>query len=370
MPSEALPGTTPTGPYLEHYPEQDGVSHRILLSPLPFRIGRSKTAHWFVSSTRVSKEHAEIVQVGEEYHVRDLGSTNGTFVNGQQVQDRQLVDGDIVHLGHTEFRFTCLHSRVRGFATDPVKSASPTSAIRNREHLQELLARRCVAPVFQPIVDIFTKEPLGYEALGRGNHPDLNRSPAELFRLAEQCHLAPELSQTFRAAAVEQIRHLPGNALVFLNTHPAETKNRDLLEELSRLRDLCRDDQQLVLEIHEHVVPDLAALRELKCQLHDRNILVAFDDFGAGQARLVELAEAPPDFIKLDRALISGIDQAPSRLEVVRSLCLMIRDLGARIIAEGIETAEEAQVCQSLGCHYGQGYFFGRPQPLLALGNN
>ncbi len=350
-------------PYLEYHPEQGGVTHRILLSPLPFRIGRSKNAHWVIGSPRISKEHAEIVAIEGRFYVRDLGSTNGTFVNGQQVEECRLVDGDIVHFAHTEFLFSSGDSRVRGMATDPVTGALPASGIRSRRHLQELLARRCVEPVFQPIVTLPARETVGYEALGRGTHPELSRSPAELFRLAEQCQLTVELSRTFRGKAMEEVRRLPNHTLIFLNTHPAEIKGRDLPEELVRLQDQLGEGQQMVLEIHEHAVPDLVALANFHRKMHDRNILVAFDDFGAGQARLVELSETPPDFIKLDRSLIKDIDQAASRLEVVRSLCLIIRDLGIRIIAEGIETAEESQACQDLGCHFGQGYLFGRPGP-------
>jgi EAL domain-containing protein (putative c-di-GMP-specific phosphodiesterase class I) len=100
----------------------------------------------------------------------------------------------------------------------------------------------------------------------------------------------------------------------------------------------------------------------LRGQLHERGIGLAYDDFGSGQARLTELAEVPPDFIKLDKALIRDIHTATARQELVRALVRVSTDLGIRLIAEGIEAVEEMEVCIDLGCQFGQGFFFGRPQ--------
>src|SRR5437773_7135820 len=92
-------------PYLEHFPKQGEAPHRIVLFPLPFCIGRSKTAHWTVYSPKVSKEHASICLEGDRFLIQDLGSTNGTFVNGRRIKRWPLNNGDIVHVAHEEFRF-------------------------------------------------------------------------------------------------------------------------------------------------------------------------------------------------------------------------------------------------------------------------
>ena len=94
---------------------------------------------------------------------------------------------------------------------------------------------------------------------------------------------------------------------------------------------------------------------------------MAYDDFGAGQARLHELAEAPPNFIKLHLTLIRDIHQSHARQELVQALNHVSKDLGVDLIAEGIETEEEAAVCRGLGCRFGQGYLFGRPQSVAFL---
>ena len=87
----------------------------------------------------------------------------------------------------------------------------------------------------------------------------------------------------------------------------------------------------------------------------------AYDDFGAGQARLIELSDIPPDYLKFDRGMIEGIESATPRQEMVSALLRVVRRLGVRVIAEGVETELVATICQRLGCDLGQGYLFGRP---------
>ncbi len=102
-------------------------------------------------------------------------------------------------------------------------------------------------------------------------------------------------------------------------------------------------------------------------QLLELDIELAYDDFGAGQSRLAELAEVPPHYLKLDRSLVGEIDRNENRQKLVRTLCQFALDLGVQIIAEGIERSEEARFFQELGCQLGQGFLYGRPQPMTLL---
>ncbi|MBV9124872.1 MAG: EAL domain-containing protein [Planctomycetes bacterium] len=366
---------SPTPPYLEHYPDPGGPPHRIVLDPLPFRIGRSPTAQHIIYSRQVSKEHSEIFRVGKEFRIRDLGSTNGTFVNGQRVGEAPLVNGDIIHIAHSEFRFGCQLENAANETSDNLglsqtetsRSDLPTSIIRSSRHLKDLLEQQAARVVFQPIVHLDTRRLAGYETLGRGNHPELSASPGDLFRLAGQCKLEVDLSRLFRTMAVREAVRLPENIYLFFNVHPAEMGSPDLLESLRELKAAMRGSRRPVLEVHEGLVTDLPSMRRLREQLKHLDIGLAYDDFGAGQSRLNELAEVPPDFIKLDMSLIRGIDMAGARQDLVRALNRVTRDLGVQTIAEGIETEEEAQVCRSLGCQLGQGYLLGRPQSSPAL---
>lgn len=358
-------------PCLEFYAEGGGVRQRVLINRFPFVIGRSKEVDHIISSSEISKRHAEIVCVGNQIRIRDLQSTNGTYVNGQRISEGPLASGDIVHIAHREFRF--VHeplgaaTRSEIFATSLAKSDLPASIIRGGECLRELLDQRSVLVLFQPILELATRTPLGYEALGRGTHPELIVNPSELFHLAEQCRLAPELSRLLRQVSVQEARSLPGQTRLFLNLHPAETIDESLVDSLRDLRNILRDGQTMVLEVHEDMVTDLPRMHWLRECLQRLGIELAYDDFGTGHARLAELVEAPPSFVKFDRSLVQGIDQASARQELIQALSRGIRDLGIELIAEGIETPAEVRVCRGLGCRFGQGYLLGRPQRAALL---
>jgi EAL domain-containing protein (putative c-di-GMP-specific phosphodiesterase class I) len=358
-------------PYLEHFPEPGALSQRMRLEPLPFRIGRSASANYTLFSRHVSKEHSEIYLENKEYRIRDLGSTNGTFVNGQRVQEAGLTHGDIIHIAHKELKFGCETNEAEKEAgpiyTEPAWGKPPASLIRGRLHLQEMLDGHSARIVFQPIVHLDDAAVIGYEALGRGTHSGLSTSPGELFGLANQCRLAAELSRMFRQVAVEEAEGLPANARVFFNLHPSEMDREVLIESLRELRTAFQGGRHVVLEVNEQIVADIGTMRWLRDQVNQLGMSLAYDDFGAGQSRLSELAEVPPEYIKLDRSLIHQIDESTARQELVQALTRVITDLGAQVIAEGIETAEEARVCRNLGCRLGQGFLFGRPQPLPLL---
>ena len=200
--------------------------------------------------------------------------------------------------------------------------------------------------------------------LGRGNHEDLSRNPAELLLLADRCHLAPELSRLFRIISVERSQVVVCPQVLFLNVHAAELRDNSLVESLREAKEIALPEQRLVVEMHENVVADLNAMRRLRDGLKELDIGLAYDDFGTGQSRLLELIKVPPDYLKLDMSLIRGIEKDPGRRTLVGALVSIARNAGVKVIAEGVETIEEAQACAELECEYGQGYLFGRPHPL------
>ncbi len=354
--------------YLEHYPELDGAPQRILINHSPFRIGRNPTADFVIYSRQVSKEHAAIIQLDDVYTVRDLKSTNGTFVNSRRITEATLRPGDIIHVAHKEFRFgqqVVVPPPGSGdITTDHLSTSSPLSVIHGTEVLRDLINGHRVQVHFQLIVHLRTQDGVAFEALGRGDHAELSSSPAELFRLAEKCRLATDLSRLFRAVAAREAQTIPGHVCFFFNAHPREMDEPRFLDSLGEIAAGFRQGgRRMILEVHEDAVANPATMRQLRARLHEMGVGLAYDDFGAGQARLAELAEVPPDFVKLDMKLIRGIEQAPARQDLVRSLAELCGRLGVQMIAEGIETQAEADTCHRLGCAFGQGYLFGRPGP-------
>ncbi len=147
-----------------------------------------------------------------------------------------------------------------------------------------------------------------------------------------------------------------------------ELERPGLLESLEELRILA-PGVDLVLEIHESALAQTDFIVWLRTRLMEINVGLAYDDFGAGQARLFELAEAPPHYLKFDRRFVTGIDHAPvSRQRLVASLVAAARELLVRTIAEGVETAEEAAACMRAGFSHAQGYHFARPGPVESPG--
>jgi EAL domain-containing protein (putative c-di-GMP-specific phosphodiesterase class I) len=237
----------------------------------------------------------------------------------------------------------------------------PESVFRGTRLLQEMLRDQACDILYQPIVELDTRKVVAYEALCRGRHPQLSRDPTELLRLAEQCGVVIELCQMLARLAVSGSGGLPAGAKLFVNLHAQEVAAPGLAESLVALKALVPGDRPIVLELPESSVTDLKTMKANRDIFGRLGFEFAYDDFGAGQGHLMELTETPPHYLKIDKSMISGIEFAKSRQDMVAALLGVARGLGMRVIAEGIETEAVARICQDLGCDLGQGYLFGRP---------
>ena len=335
-----------------------------------FRVGRDPRLDLTLHSGLVSKQHAEIFWEGERLWLRDLGSTNGSFVNGERVTRLALHEGDIIGFTSVEFRLgRCQGSDVLRSETVPISDLAPPvqQVQEDVRRFRRLIHQRDVDLLFQPILQLDGGSVLGYEALGRGRHPGLPEIPTELFRMAARLGVEAELSRLFRGKLPERLGARRNLGTIFLNTHPAELAQADLPGSVEELR-RSLPDVALTLEVHERAIAELRIISELKARLADLDVRIAYDDFGAGQSRLLELAELPPDYLKFDGRFINGIDKAPaSRRRLLKSLVSAAHDLGVRTIAEGVETATEAEVCAEIGFGLAQGFFFRGPEPVENL---
>lgn len=352
---------------IEYLFHPTGQSQRIEIDPKPFSIGRETGSHFVVPNSTVSKKHAMISEREGRYWIYDLGSSNGTFVNGSLVTESPLENGDIVHLAKCEFQF---FDDSRNLdqpenapvpKTEPVKKDSPLSVFNTRPLLKEMIETQSIRTIYQPIQDLYSRAVIGYEALGRGDSTRLTDRPDELFRIAHICALAGDLSRAFRRAALAESRSLPAGPYIFCNLHPDELTPQ-LVQNVDRLLPDLPDGRKLVLEVPEDAIADVVLIRQLRDQLRRFGFGLAFDDFGVGQSRLAILADAPPDFIKLDMRLIRDIDKMSGRQDVVGSICDLASFLSVKVIAEGLQSQEELEMCRSLGCQFGQGYLLGHPE--------
>ena len=277
-----------------------------------------------------------------------------------------LHDGDVLHFGDFEFRVArdVPEDEGEGEAGGTLVRTAPLSRNFASGALSGAGAHREGRGHDGPPADRAAALPArvaAYEALGEGRHPGLPESPVELFEAAAA--LGPEaqaeLSRLFRRKAVELVRDREEPPLLFLNTHRIELERPGLLESLEELRTFA-PHVDLVLEIHESALAQTDFITWLRNRLVEINVGLAYDDFGAGQARLFELAEAPPHYLKFDRRFVTGLHHAPvSRQRLVASLVAAARELLVKTVAEGVETAEEAGACVRAGFTLGQGYHFG-----------
>jgi EAL domain-containing protein (putative c-di-GMP-specific phosphodiesterase class I) len=270
-----------------------------------------------------------------------------------------LTEGDILQVATLVFRVG------RDITPDENDNATVTQDACDQAlslmQFDRLIQGDAVIPFYQPIVSISDDSfpAVAYEVLGRSRLIGLT-TPGEMFATAAQLNLESELSRIFRGRGVELAREFPGAVCLYVNTHPRELEN-ELVQSLYDLR-AQNPDQDIVLEIHEAAVTNSAAIRKLRDALSDLGMGLAFDDFGAGQARLVELSEVQPDCLKFDMGLIQGIHSAPaSRQQVVGSLIKMVNDLGIDSLVEGVETKEDHETLRQMGAKLGQGFYYGRP---------
>jgi EAL domain-containing protein (putative c-di-GMP-specific phosphodiesterase class I) len=326
---------------------------------LPFVVGRREDAALSLNCKTVSSLHAEITEAGGSLVLRDLGSTNGTYVNGRRVEGPVgLQADDIVQFANLAFRVR------RQSAQESQHTVAECSCDRALALAQfdRLMAEHAVTPRFQPIVVMASRETVAYEVLARSRLFGLEM-PKDMFEVAVQLNLEVELSTMLRWEGVQACQGSDWSPHLFVNTHPRELAEPGLLPSLRTLR-TSFPEQRLTLEIHESAVTDAALMSEIRAGLVDLKIGMAYDDFGAGQSRMNELAQCPPDYLKFDMSLVRNIDSAsPQRQRLLGTLVQMVRDLGIHSVAEGVETPAEADVCREMGFDLAQGFFFGRPAP-------
>jgi EAL domain-containing protein (putative c-di-GMP-specific phosphodiesterase class I)/DNA-binding response OmpR family regulator len=226
-----------------------------------------------------------------------------------------------------------------------------------QDRLRQVLAAGALFPVFQPIVAISTRKAVGFEALTRF---DDGVPPYVRFSEAREVGLAAEYEFAAVEAAVAAASGLPADTFLSLNLSP------DVLVssagQLAQL--LARADRQIVIEVTEHAqIDDYDAFRSAVRGLG--NVQLAVDDAGAGYASLRHILELGPTYAKLDISLVRGIDGDPQRQALAAGLAHFAARGGCQLIAEGVERQAEARTLGDLGVELGQGYLFGRPEPMV-----
>lgn len=222
--------------------------------------------------------------------------------------------------------------------------------------LETVLAAGCLQPHFQPIVDLARASVAGYESLARFEPPSI--SPLPWWDLARREGCVAELEAVALRSSLRARATLPVNTFLTVNLSPT-------LIDAAPVREVWQDFPSLggvVIELTEHErVDSYLALEPALDKLRAAGAMLAIDDAGAGYAGLQHVLALRPDVIKLDRALVAGLDRDEAKRALVEMIGTFASRLDAWLLAEGIETAEELDVVVGLGVPLAQGYFLGRP---------
>jgi EAL domain-containing protein (putative c-di-GMP-specific phosphodiesterase class I) len=236
-----------------------------------------------------------------------------------------------------------------------------------RRELMDVLVQGLVHSVYEPIVDAKGLTVFGYEALVRGPEGTRLASPMALFEVAAEEGVLFQLDCLCRSAALAGAVDFPGGAKLFMNIRPSSFHDPSFQPEaLIRTLERCQlRPQDVVFEISEQEsIENYEIFREARDAYGKLGFQFALDDTGAGYASLEAVAELAPDFIKVDRAFVRGIDEDPVRQTILRALQTLASGIGAQIVGEGLDTLEELRMLGSLGIPFGQGWLFGKPAPL------
>lgn len=254
-------------------------------------------------------------------------------------------------------------------AREDVRLNVQVAARKRRRRFHEVLLDRRIHSVYEPIVDVHSRVVFAYEALARGPDGTEFQAPIAMFQEAERQGLVYELDCLCRASAIAGAIDFPDGSKLFLNVLPSAIHDPSFRSDrLIRTLAECRlTPQDVVFEVSEQEsIRDFEAFREMRDYYRKLGFSFALDDTGSGYAGLEALLEISPEYIKVDRTFVSGVDEDVVRQDVLRALCTVAEKTGARIIGEGLDTLEEFETLKQLGIDYGQGWLFGHPHPLRA----
>lgn len=320
---------------------------------LPIVEGRAPGA---IPDTRQEATVADLAPVREDGVRAHLGvplelpsgEFYGTLCGTSFAPDPLINDRD---LGFMHFLATVVAEQLGMLVT----SARSRRAILER--LDALMATGGPRIVFQPIVDLATDETVGFEALSRFTG-GVARPPARWFEEAAEVGLDLDLELAALRAALSAWGSLPARRWLAVNVSPDTLRS-------PALRRLLAEDRTdgLVLELTGHAHVDEVGIGSAVTSLRALGARLAVDDGGAGYAGLARVLDLRPDVVKLDMALVRGAAGQPARRALARSFLSVAEEIGASVVAQGVERADERALLAELGVRLGQGYLLGQPAP-------
>jgi diguanylate cyclase (GGDEF)-like protein len=266
-------------------------------------------------------------------------------------------------------RAKSLHAGVAWGAGNDTAADTPQSQLIRMGDLGRAIAEDELRVHFQPKIALANRSLHSVEALVRWPHPTYGFiSPAEFVVAAEQTGLISELTRFVMNASLKQCRDWLEHGLsvrVAVNVSTRNLLDPRFVSTVARLLEMHRvSGEYLVLEITEGtLMQDPEKVKVAIDRIRSLGVEIALDDFGTGSSSLAYLAGLTFDEIKIDKSFLNGITTGSSNIAIIRAAVTMGKELGLRVVVEGIETEEQATILTNLGAEYGQGFLFAKPMP-------
>ena len=360
------------------------TAQKLISQAVRFEVAARVGGDEFLLAMKTAKTDEQIVGIGnrliseisEPVPYRDklchVGASIGVaFVTGETVAqvDETVADADIaLNQAKSGGRSMCC------IFTDDMRATAMTSA-RISGQIREGLGRGEFRPFFQPQIDLETMQVVGFEALARWHHPTRGILPAGAFvEVAKDCRLIEEIDTQIFAEVCDALPRLAEFGMpeprVSVNMSTAQLSDPKLVDRLMWTADAANVEPAWIgIEILESTMLDdrSAHVIENIHRLAETGFRIELDDFGTGHAAIANLRKFPVERIKIDRSLVSGIDQDAELQLITGAIIGLARQLGICVLAEGVQTPQEFEFLKQTQCTCAQGFFLGGCMPLEDL---
>lgn len=360
MRTQVFNGSSASTPFVEFQIGGESEPRRAELVKFPFTVGRQDGLELTLPSNRVSRRHAVIEFRHGRYWVRDLGSTNGTLLNGQRVEEAELSDGDQIELADVTLVFNaCDGPTQRPDATlvmsdRAIANSDITPWIIEHRRLQEMILQQALRWRFERIDDVERGECFGYEV--QWSDQDVLGDVSVRRRLRSiESRSSERLGELYRLLAAGQALPPGPPVHLFFNALTPEVGTPRFVQALVRVRERISTEHVLVAEIPHSAVCDIPYFRRFVQALTDEGIKIAYDDFQGGPAQIADCADLRPDFLKLSATMAQGIGRSSGGQRQLQLIVRAAQEIGSEVVATGVACQDDVDAVFELGCRFAQG---------------
>lgn len=346
-----LSKATNTKPCLEYFSDGNGEARRVTIEQCPFRIGRAETADLRVETVEVSREHAEIVERNGMWLVRDLGSTNGTHVNGNRIKETLLSDGDILKFAETELTFIAsAASQFQRMVTQPIHSKK--NAVAPFALPPEIAATRMIAEA--TLWQVIPTQLLAAASL-RHKVTEAFFSPATVVTrqqpILDQLHAVGERYRELeRRRALELAIARTDAQRLYLAVDSAEIESpHRLFSSLKQLQAQLPGGWELGITISLPTEVDIFRISEIYSDAQEHDLRVAYDNFQGTGAQVLHLKSLLPDYLILAASMTKDLTTNRQPLRRLESLLAACEELAIKPVLPQIEPGHTVSLCQEIG---------------------